>query len=263
MFGLTSCFETKKINISLLGGPPSGSAQNARLVNCVILTALTRFHGDLAQEVNWAGLPRIHAWSIVCSSLPSQDVALPPNLPFWGELFLRSYFPTGHCWATPADPRPGGSSSFIEECPHPASTDLPARKRSKVGKMECEGMRKWKMLHPHQIKIATPTPSPSTDPIQWKEKLTEEKKEEKQGWKATRWNMILYTRSMRPHQPMHNESTNTLCTALKEDRKKENWDPKVEFWWCKRAAKFEGNRPFSLIDDYVSHLPHPKLMHQK
>ena len=21
-----------------------------------------------------------------------------------------------HCWATPADPRPGGSSSFIEEC---------------------------------------------------------------------------------------------------------------------------------------------------
>ena len=28
---------------------------------------------------------------------------------------------TGHCWATPADPRPGGSSSFIEEwsCPAP------------------------------------------------------------------------------------------------------------------------------------------------
>ena len=24
--------------------------------------------------------------------------------------------PTGHCWATPTDPRPGGSSSFIEEC---------------------------------------------------------------------------------------------------------------------------------------------------
>ena len=24
-------------------------------------------------------------------------------------------FPTGHCWATPADPRPGGSSSFNEE----------------------------------------------------------------------------------------------------------------------------------------------------
>ena len=23
----------------------------------------------------------------------------------------------GHCWATPAGPRPGGSSSFIEECP--------------------------------------------------------------------------------------------------------------------------------------------------
>ena len=33
---------------------------------------------------------------------------------FW-ELFLRSYFPTGHCRATPAGPRPGGSSSFIEE----------------------------------------------------------------------------------------------------------------------------------------------------
>ena len=27
-----------------------------------------------------------------------------------------SLFATGHCWATPADPRPGGSSSFIEEC---------------------------------------------------------------------------------------------------------------------------------------------------
>ena len=28
---------------------------------------------------------------------------------------IRSYFPTGHCWATPTGPRPGGSSSFIEE----------------------------------------------------------------------------------------------------------------------------------------------------
>ena len=37
--------------------------------------------------------------------------------PFWGCIFLRSYFPTGHCWATPADLRPGGSSSFIVECP--------------------------------------------------------------------------------------------------------------------------------------------------
>ena len=108
-------WDKKKINIFPLGGPLIGSAHNACLVNCGLLTALMRFHSDLAQEVNWAGLPRIHAWSIVCSSVPSQDVALPPNLPFWGELFLRSYFPTGHCWATPADPRPGGSSSFIEE----------------------------------------------------------------------------------------------------------------------------------------------------
>ena len=52
--GLTSWFETKKINISPLGGPPIGSAQNARLVNYELLTALTRFHGDLAQVVNWA-----------------------------------------------------------------------------------------------------------------------------------------------------------------------------------------------------------------
>ena len=96
--------------------------------------------------------------------------------------------------------------------PHPASTDLPARKRSKVGKMECEGTRKWEIkneIYPHQINMATSTPSPPTDPMQWREKLTEEKKEGIQGWKATRWNMILYTRSMRPHQPMHNESTNT------------------------------------------------------
>ena len=41
--------------------------------------------------------------------------------PFWGCIFLRSYFPTGHCWATPADPRPGGSSSFIEEWPREAA----------------------------------------------------------------------------------------------------------------------------------------------
>ena len=27
----------------------------------------------------------------------------------------KNYFPTGHCRATPAGPRPGGSSSFIEE----------------------------------------------------------------------------------------------------------------------------------------------------
>ena len=39
-----------------------------------------------------SGPPRMRAWSIVCSSLPSQDVALPPNLPFWGELFLPSLF---------------------------------------------------------------------------------------------------------------------------------------------------------------------------
>ena len=102
----------KKFNIFPLGGPPIGSAQNARLVNCELPNALTRFHGDLAQVVNcrvcpecapgqlWAphcpheiprrpgprselsGPPRMRAWSIVCSSLPSQDVALPPNLPF-------------------------------------------------------------------------------------------------------------------------------------------------------------------------------------
>ena len=34
----------------------------------------------------------MRAWSIVCSSLHSQDVALPPNLPFWGELLLPSLF---------------------------------------------------------------------------------------------------------------------------------------------------------------------------
>ena len=42
----------KKISIFPLGGPPIGSGQNAHLVNCGLLTALTRFHGDLAQEVN-------------------------------------------------------------------------------------------------------------------------------------------------------------------------------------------------------------------
>merc|ERR1711963_1004693 len=35
----------------------------------------------------------------------------------------RDYFPTGHCWATPADPRPGGSSSFIEEWVNPILGD--------------------------------------------------------------------------------------------------------------------------------------------
>ena len=32
-----------------------------------------------------------------------------------GQAFGRSISPTGHCWATPTGPRPGGSSSFIEE----------------------------------------------------------------------------------------------------------------------------------------------------
>ena len=35
----------------------------------------------------------------------------------------RDYFLTGHCWATPADPRPGGSSSSIEECTNPSEPD--------------------------------------------------------------------------------------------------------------------------------------------
>ena len=42
----------KKFNIFPLGGPPIGSAQTARLVNCELLNAFTRFHGDLAQVVN-------------------------------------------------------------------------------------------------------------------------------------------------------------------------------------------------------------------
>ena len=33
-----------------------------------------------------------------------------------GQAFGRSISPTGHCWATPTGPRPGRSSSFIEEC---------------------------------------------------------------------------------------------------------------------------------------------------
>ena len=73
--------------------------------------------------------------------------------------------------------------------PHPASTDLPARKRSKVGKMECEGTRKWEIkndIYPHQINMATPTPSPPTDPMQWREKLTEEKKEGKTRVKSNK-----------------------------------------------------------------------------
>ena len=32
-----------------------------------------------------------------------------------GESLCGEDFQTGHCWATPTDPRPGGSSSFIEE----------------------------------------------------------------------------------------------------------------------------------------------------
>ena len=58
----------------------NGSAQSTHLVNCVILTRHT-----------------------ACLA--------PPNV-----TILRSYFPTGHCWAMPTDPRPGGSSSFDEEC---------------------------------------------------------------------------------------------------------------------------------------------------
>ena len=33
------------------------------------------------------------------------------------SLFGRGGGKTGHCWATPAGPRPGGNSSFIEEWP--------------------------------------------------------------------------------------------------------------------------------------------------
>ena len=42
----------KKFNIFPLGGLPIGFPQNACLVNCGLLTALMRFHSDLAQEVN-------------------------------------------------------------------------------------------------------------------------------------------------------------------------------------------------------------------
>ena len=146
--------------------------------------------------------------------------------------------------------------------PHPASTDLPARKRSKVGKMECEGTRKWEIkneIYPHQINMVTPTPSPPTDPMQSRENLQRRKKKEYKGEKQQDeiWfftpDQCVHTNPCTTNQPIH-------CTTLKKDRKKENWGPKVEFWWCKRAAKLDGN---SLIDDYISRLTHPKLMHQK
>ena len=146
--------------------------------------------------------------------------------------------------------------------PHPASTDLPARKRSKVGKMECEGMRKWKMLYPHETKITTPTPSPPSAPVHGKKNIQRRKRRKNKGEKQQD-----EIRFFKPYQCVHTNPCTTNqpihCSALKHDRKNENWSLKVEFSRCKRAAKFEGNRPYSLIDDYAFHLSHPKLMHQK
>ena len=145
--------------------------------------------------------------------------------------------------------------------PHPASTDLPARKMSKVGKMECEQRENEKCyIHtrsklPHQPRAHPPIQYNGRKNLQRrKRRKNKGEKQQDEIWFFTP-DQCVHTNPCTTNQPIH-------CTTLKKDRKK-NWGPKVEFWWCKRAAKFEGNRPYSLIDDYVSHLTHPKLMQQK
>ena len=137
-----------------------------------------------------------------------------------------------------------------------------SEKNQETGMRRNEQMRKWKMLYPHQTKIATPTPSPPSDPVHGKKNIQRRKRRKNKGEKQQDeiWffkpDQCVHTNTCTTNQPIH-------CTALKHDRKNENWSLKVEFSRCKRAAKFEGNRPNSLIDDYVFHLSHPKFMHQK
>ena len=146
--------------------------------------------------------------------------------------------------------------------PTPRTQHQPIYRREKGPKSEKWNVKEWEnekcYIHtrsklPHQTRAHPRIQCNGEKNLQRSKRW--ENKDEKKKCDILTQDQCVHTNPCTTNQPIH-------CTALKEDRK-ENWGPKVEFWWCKRAAKLDGNRPYSLIDDYVSHLTHPKLMHQK
>ena len=109
--------------------------------------------------------------------------------------------------------------------PHPASTDLPARKMSKVGKMECEQRENEKCyIHtrsklPHQTRAHPRIQCNGEKNLQRSKRW--ENKDEKKKCDILTQDQCVHTNPCTTNQPIH-------CTALKEDRK-ENWGPKVKF----------------------------------
>ena len=72
--------------------PPIGSAQNARLVNCGLLTALTRFHGDLAQVVNCRVRPECAPGQLFAPHCPHRMLPSPQICHFEENYFFRVSF---------------------------------------------------------------------------------------------------------------------------------------------------------------------------
>ena len=133
--------------------------------------------------------------------------------------------------------------------PTPRTQHQPIYRREKGPKSEKWNVKEWEnekcYIHtrsklPHQPRAHPPIQYKGRKNLQRRKRRKNKGEKQQDEIRFFKPYQCVHTNPCTTNQPIH-------CSALKHDRKNENWSLKVEFSRCKRAAKFEGNRPYSLM----------------